>query len=531
MIRAIFKKDWILLWPLAVLVTVIQVVLEWAGYKQGFFGANPVEHELVRMLILPWNIGLVALAVAAVHEETIPGADQDWLIRPLRRTDLLLAKMLFVVTAVCLPMFVLNLAQELTLGFPWLPSLWAALYKQAFVFLCLIVPVMAFASATRNIRQLVVLAAILVVLYALCLWASALLLGSSRCPTCDTSLEWQQHVLQHVGVLAGSVVVLGLQYYRRKTQVSRWVLAAGTVALIFVQLPWDLAFALQTSMAGGLGTAPEHIAIRGGVAQVAESKRGGPGKQESARRATQALLKGNVDAAVANLKRLESPGAADVVLSVPIQVTGLADREFVAVDRADFALLDAQGSVLYRGSNPAHAPMALLPDRNRGDEVHQDFAIPDALYGKLRARAASLRIDFYLTVRVPVAEHRIAATEGEFRSPETGVCQSSSDVGGAYIRCRNIGRPANCLAGTLFGPDGRHNPRVLGCGGDYRPFIPAALNIISWSGMDLELRDQYGVAHYEVDSSDLPQSYLLLEIFDAGRHFRRTVLAQLPPAD
>jgi hypothetical protein len=533
MIRAIFKKDWILLWPLAALVAVIQVVLEWSGYKQGFFGANPVHHELFRMLFLPWNVGIVALAVAAVHEETIPGADQDWLVRPLRRSDLLLAKMLFVATAVCLPMFVVNFAQELKLGFPWLPSLWDALYKQVFVFLCLIVPVMAFASATRNLRELIVLAALLVVLYALCLWASALLFGSNRCPTCDSSLEWQQHVLQHIGVLGGSVVVLGLQYYRRKTQVSRWVLAAGTVALIFVQLPWGVAFGLQSALGAERGTAPPAIKIQAGIAQATDNSRGGPVGQESARRigrlATQALLKGNIDAAVENLKHLEGPGAADVVLSVPIEVEGLSDGEFIAVDRAEFALLDARGGVLYRGVNPPRRPIALLPDRAHSDQVHQDFEMPAALYAQLRPRAATLNVDLYLTVRVPVAEHRIAATEGEFRAVETGVCQSSSDATGIYIRCRNIGRAESCLAATLFGPDGQHNPRVLGCSADYRPFIPSALNIISWSGIDLQLRDQYGIAHYQVDNSNLPQSYIVLQVFEAGRHFKRTVRAQLPP--
>ena len=36
MIGSVFKKDWLLLWPLAVLVTLIQVALEWAIYKFGF---------------------------------------------------------------------------------------------------------------------------------------------------------------------------------------------------------------------------------------------------------------------------------------------------------------------------------------------------------------------------------------------------------------------------------------------------------------------------------------------------------------
>ena len=73
MIWSIFKKDWTLLWPLAVLVTLIQIAFEWAVYKFGFFGAAPLARELLRLLTPAWYIGVVALAVAVVHEDTIPG--------------------------------------------------------------------------------------------------------------------------------------------------------------------------------------------------------------------------------------------------------------------------------------------------------------------------------------------------------------------------------------------------------------------------------------------------------------------------
>ena len=45
MIWPIFRKDWTLLWPLAVLVTIIQIAFEWAIYKFGFFGAAPLARS------------------------------------------------------------------------------------------------------------------------------------------------------------------------------------------------------------------------------------------------------------------------------------------------------------------------------------------------------------------------------------------------------------------------------------------------------------------------------------------------------
>jgi hypothetical protein len=531
MIWPIFRKDLTLLWPLAVLVTLIQLTLEWATYNSGFYGANPVARELFHRLTLPWYAGLVAISIAVVHEDTIPGADQDWLIRPLARTDLLLAKMLFALATICLPMLVVNFLQELLLGFPILPSFGDALYKEAFLFVCLVVPAMAVAAATRNMTELVLLGVGLVLIYAASLWVSALLFGANRCPTCGSGLEWMQHVLQHLGILAGSVVVLVLQYYYRKTEVSRRVLVVGTVLLVFAQLPWNAAFRIQSRMASAAGTTPASIRIQAGTAATSGSIGGGSGRQESARRATQALLKGNVDAAVENLKHVSHPREPAVVLTVPLQITGLSQDEFVAVDRAEYSLIDARGAVLYHSVRPLDSPAPLLPDPEHGGLVQQTFQIPGAIYRAVHARAVSLSVDFSLTLRTVVAERKLAAINGEFRSPEAGLCQSIAEVSGSFVRCRNIGSAASCVAATLYAPDGRHNPQVLGCTGDYRPFIPGTTNIISFGGLELPIGDAAHAAHYEVESADLAQSYIVMKIYAAGSHFNRTVVASLPSGE
>jgi hypothetical protein len=533
MIWPIFRKDWTLLWPLAVLVTIIQIAFEWATYKFGFFGATPLARELLRLLTPAWYIGSVALAIAVVHEDTVPGVDQDWLARPLARTDLLLAKMLFVLVTVCLPMLVLNLIDELALGFPALPSLAGALYKEAYLFVCLLVPVMAVASATRNMTDLVVLVAALVVLYAASLWVSATLFGADRCPTCDTSISWLQHLLQHVGLFAGSAVILGLQYYRRRTPVSRALLAAGVLLLVGMQLPWNAAFAIQSWMGAPIGSSPVAIRIAADTAAVTDGTGTGGGRQDSARRATQALLQGDLDTAVLSLKSVGRPHDMPVMLDVPLRITGLTRDEFLVVDRAEFSLVNAHGVALYKGTGTQRKAVPLIPDPTQPEVVRQKFEIPGALYKRIGPRVVELVVDYSLTLRAVVAEHKIRAADGEVRSPEVGVCQSGADPAAASVRCKQIGRAPNCYAATLYGPDGRHNPQVYSCGSDYRPFIPSPMNIISFLGVDLPIRDAYGVAHYEVDGSDLPHSYITLKVYDTGAHFRRRVVArvQTPTAD
>jgi hypothetical protein len=222
-----------------------------------------------------------------------------------------------------------------------------------------------------------------------------------------------------------------------------------------------------------------------------------------------------------------------VTLTVPVRIAGTTHNEFLMADRAGFAILDAAGTTLYRGASGEHKSVPLLGDAADPGLVQQKFEIPGSVYKKIRARAVSVVIDYSLTVRAIVAEHRIQASGAELRSPEIGVCRTDADSTAAYIRCRQLGRAPNCYAATLYGPDGRHNPEVLSCGSDYRPFIPSTQNIINFSGIDMPIRDAYGVAHYEVDGSQIQDSYAFLKVYEAGAHFRRKVASglQIPAVD
>jgi len=525
MIWSVFRKDWALLWPLAVLVTLIQVALEWATYKFGFFGVSPFAREILRLLTPAWFIGVVALAVVVVHEDTIPGVDQDWLIRPLSRTDLMLAKLLFVAVTVCVPMVVVNVADELALGFPFLPSFGDAVYKEFYLFVCLLVPAAALASATRNAVELIVLVAGLVLSYVVTIWITASMFGLDRCPTCDTSVYWIQSLLQHLGILIGSAAVLGFQYYQRRTSFSRWLLAVGVVLVVIVQVPWKLAFAIQSWMGVPIGSPPAAIQIAAGETSVASSTGSGRSRQDNAKRAAAALLQGDVDAAVEIERSLGKSRAAPVTLTVPLEIKGLIHDEFVVVDRAYFEILDAKGATLYRGSRAERKSAQLNTDAN--GVALQTYEVPAADYQKIRTKAVSVVVDYSLTVRAVVAQHKMPATGGDLRSPEIGVCRSDADSSASYVRCRQIGRAPNCFAATLYGPDGRHNPEVRVCGSDYRPFIPSPMNIISFAGVEMPIRDSYGVAHYDVDGSQIQDSYIVMKVYETGEHFQRRVTSRI----
>jgi hypothetical protein len=527
MIWPVFRKDWILLWPFVALLTLIEAVLEWSYYRFGFFGSSTLARELLGVLQPAWLIGTLALSVAVVQEDTIPGVDQDWLIRPIARTDLLLAKMMFVLAAICLPMATINLADELAYGFPFGPSLVGAVYNALYVFVCLWVPAMALASAARNMTDVLLLLSGLVVLYAVLLSVAALLFGTDRCPTCDTSVAWLQHQLQHGGVLIGSLVVLALQYYRRNTRLSRIVLAVGVVGLVSVQLTWNTAFAIQTWLSAPIGTPPAAIRIEADPIRPSGLESGRRAARGGARQATRALLHGDVDSAVLNFAT--GSQRPPVVLAVPLRVSGLANDEFLVVDHAVYALLDADGRVLYSDASPERHSLPLIPAPGKPDLLAETFEVPAPAYARLAGRAAGVRVQLWLTVRAMVSEHRIRAVNGEVDSPEIGHCRSRSDRLASTVRCRHIGRVPNCLSAILYGPDGTRNPPVYACNSDYRPFIPPVTNIVQMSGIDLPISDPYAVAHYEVDSSNVADAEIAFKVYQFGAHFTRTVLAPLEP--
>ena len=44
------------------------------------------------MLMFLWLIAGVVWVVMLVHQDTLPGSKQDWLTRPIRRTDVLVRR-------------------------------------------------------------------------------------------------------------------------------------------------------------------------------------------------------------------------------------------------------------------------------------------------------------------------------------------------------------------------------------------------------------------------------------------------------
>jgi hypothetical protein len=523
MIRYILRKDWLLLWPMVVLVAAIQAGLEWASFGAGLFDDNSTAIELLRPLMLAWYFGIAALTVAVVQLDAVPGVDQDWLIRPLKRGDLLLAKVLFLLLTVCLPMFAFDLTHAMAMGFPPVVAANALLGKEIFLFMFFVIPALALAATTRNMPELSLLCAALIVAYAASSAAGGFVLGVNRCPTCDSGLSWLQHLLQHIGVFCGALVILALQYFRRRTAVSRAIALFGAVVLVFAQLPWHVAFAIQELVSGVAGT-PITVTLTAVPDAVTVGARGfeTPPAAAAGRRATRALLRGDVDQAMQFIRGI-SGAAASAALDVPILVSGVSPDELLLVDRAEVQMVGDAGRLLYRGINIDEITTALNPPVD-GATVHQLLQIPRAVLTETDSQPVMLRVEYSLTLMKTVARHKLAALDGAFRSGDMGLCGTRLEQDTVALRCKQIGEKPFCYSATLYGPEGQHNPTVLKCRPDYRTHVPNSIEALNYEGVDLPVHDRYGLAHYAVGSAEVNRSYVLVTVYGQRGHFYRTLV-------
>src|SRR5438876_3187335 len=144
----ILRKDWRLLWPLVTALAALQAVLAFARYEGGLFNGLPtVPMAFLELLAVATVIMLV------VQQDPIPGVRPDWLVRPIRRRDLFLAKLLFVIVFVQGPWFLTELVQGMTNGFALRQSAAAAAASGIRVGLALTLPVLAFAALAASVTE------------------------------------------------------------------------------------------------------------------------------------------------------------------------------------------------------------------------------------------------------------------------------------------------------------------------------------------------------------------------------------------
>lgn len=247
----IFRKDLQRLWPYAVGLAALHLLLATIHVALGDFPTeNSSLNRLTDILSGLSTLLIFFAAVLVVQLDPLPDDRQDWLARPIRRRDLLGAKLLFMALAVHLPMFAADLIQGLATGFPPGQALAAAGWWNLYQFVGLTLPSLALATLTRTIGQTLGLAlAIAVITLAISYGPTLTGIGLGNLPTAPAGLgatlaAW---VLRYALLLAGAAAILGLQYFRRRTFPARIMLVVIAVLIGVSQglLPPGAALAMQ----------------------------------------------------------------------------------------------------------------------------------------------------------------------------------------------------------------------------------------------------------------------------------------------
>jgi ABC-type transport system involved in cytochrome c biogenesis permease component len=509
MIWHIFKKDVKLSWRMAAAVA----CLHWASAVAALImlttTSNPAAlkaRNLAGILIIGGLAATGFIITAVVHHDAIPGVRQDWLVRPVRRRDLILAKVLFVALMVQLPVFLGDAAASLFTGISLPSSLMSALQRSAIQMLVINLPFLALAAITQNLLEIVSAGVVLGL-------SAAAVVGltpntSPLVPLLRTGLYWIEMSAAGAALTLGSLAVLCVQYSRRRTVLARSLTAGATALFLLTQfIPWQPAFALQRSLAEKPGTSGNLVLSFDAAADKFRPPAGGL----------------STDAAAAILRAQFE----DVVrVYLPFRLTGLPPDSFVRADHSTVRIIEPGGHTEELSFNLDFWNSPAQGVSETSGTVYTMLEIPAGLYKKLKAQPVRIEGDFWLTLIQSASTNTLPAINGKQDIAGAGQCRTRINDAETAVTfsCLRSGPAPACFSYVLEHlPDHERNPGRLNCGYYVNlptPILPISLNAF---GGFLPFRDAAGLAKYPVDGSKLRESQVVFQTYRTQDHFMRSL--------
>lgn len=508
----ILRKDCRLLWPLILIVTAMHFAKTALYISLGHFG----EPQTLRPLGLVFSclalLGLVVLVVAAIHQDVLTDVRQDWLVRPIKRMDLLLAKILFVVLMVHGPLLIADWIEGLVSGI----SIYAAAYSalsRGLVLLCLFsIPAALIASVTRNLTE--VIAGLLTALIGVFVFGTFVRLAHGLPPPLSgTGLQWITFSSWCLLAVAAAALVLPFQFSYRHTGSSRGLMAGFFgVALLAILMPWKSSFAIQRWLAPQTEMA-DTLSLAFQPSQ---------GRFQVSRGASNTTISGTA-----------------TIVHLPLLIAGLPTNALLLTDNAEVRLLKMNGSVVYQGSSHVSVDgagsitetlMTVREDEAHQNEAHtyQKIAFPSLAYNRLKNEPLRMEIEYFVTLFRSSAVHQVTNFSGEQPLADFGTCATRVDRDGDEIElaCLDTKRPPSCFSAVLeHAPSGLKNPEIFSCTPNYAPFSANLLpSIVSRFGGGVPFFDPSGLRTYPVNASKLAESRLVLTAYEPQSHFTRKLI-------
>lgn len=511
MIWHIFKKDLKIMWPFALLVAAVHWIVPLLATLDAFApGTNIKAIDILRVLVIAGPLASAFLVAAAVQLDAIPGVRQDWLVRPILRRDLMLAKVLFAALVVQLPILAADLTALLINRVPLrLSGVWAIEHSMLQMFI-IDIPFIALASMTRNFLELLTGGVALGVFATV-----ADLLGSDTQnvePVFRSGSGWILYLSAFIVMAAGALLVLRLQYFSRRTMVS-WIVTAGTGIAFFLawSMPWRFVFAIQRSASSDPASSNAIAVNFASDAGKFQRPAGGLTPED----------------ALTILRRGQGE-TLTVPIYLPVRVTGLPPDSAIQMDHADVRII-GNGRVYKLEQEPWNTRHEGAG--NESSMVYPPIAVPETLFERIKDQRTRVEVDYWLTLAAVSSSQAFPAIGGEAQIPDGGQCRTSvneqqTTVG---IRCTTLGPRAACFHSFLENTaTGQRNPDRFACRmyGSIANLVrsPVIPNYLLPDGVALQFRDPTGLAHYPVDGSKLRNAQAVLQLYRVQDHFKRTLV-------
>ena len=529
MVWHIFSKDWKLLWPLGIASAAGQLLLAALRYHADPFAPGEGLQAICALVTLGLVVTMVLLIVLAVQQDAIPGVDQDWLVRPIRRRDLLLSKLLLVALLIHGPIFAANLLRGFAGGFPFGPNLSTALLSNCACALIFSLPVMAIAALTRSVTEAILgtLAAFFSLLLVRLLVLAILYPFTQSFDfdhvTDGTGVAWIGQLLSQLVLLLVTAGVLALQYFRRDTRRARLLFIGGFLVFMFTpDLPWRPAFAIQQWFSANPDVA-RSITLAFDPSRHADAIHAD--LQLLTEDSGEKVRKENESGKKLKIKPADEDDSPTILL--PLRFSGLPAGLILHVDHTALRLVDAEGHTLYRGTGhvfdlpyPGNADGSALPD--------QSLEIPAEVMQQAGDQTLRLELEYSLTLLRPHALPPLPVLSREQRQTEAGYCASRIDDEGAALEvsCRAAGNVPPCISMVLEQAAGaRRNPEKFDCELDYTPApLQFSVDPFEHSDTELPLLDPSGAVHYPIDKTQLRDAQILISVYQPEAHFSRQLV-------
>lgn len=172
-------------------------------------------------------------------------------------------------------------------------------------------------------------------------------------------------------------------------------------------------------------------------------------------------------------------------------------------------------------------PLAIAGEGS-ANSIYQEMRIPAATYKEIKDQPIQVKVEYSLTLFELNQSYSIAALGGDERMPNFGWCRTRMNGAETSIelRCMQPGKGPNCA--TLFLENqvtGLRNPARSSCHGDYSPYSGWYFgdNMAHFGG-NIPFRDPSGLAKFPVDGPQLPNSRVVIRVYQPKDHFTRSLV-------